>query len=57
MSRLLLWWVGSGIRSIAVLIVMNMAAIGVVITIDTGLIAFLVSVGIAGSRGAVRRVT
>jgi hypothetical protein len=49
MFRPLLWLVGSGTRSIAVLIVMNMAATGVGITIATGLIAFLVSVGTAAS--------
>ena len=52
MSRLLLSSVGSGTpRSIAVLIVMSMAATGVVIMTVTDSIAFRVSVGTAASAG------
>src|SRR5882724_6693452 len=50
MFRPLLWSVGSGThRSIAVLIVMNVAATGVVITIVIDSIAFPASVGTAAS--------
>jgi hypothetical protein len=50
MFLLLLSWVGSGThRFIAARIVMSMAATGVVITIVTGSIVFLGSVGTAAS--------
>ena len=53
MSRLLLWPLGAR-RSIAVLIVMSMAATGGVTTIVTDSIAFHVNVGTGASSGEVK---